>query len=111
MLTADISVEAQEQNRASVLRVYRDFAQARNAWKALAKGEIEPVATPNSAVALWKMSYEGQTVLVAHNFGGGSAAFAVTGCTTDKMIVSNGLADGSTGLLSLGPYASAVFLQ
>ena len=111
MLSADISVENQEQDDASVLRVYRKFAQARNAWKALAKGEIEPVSSPNSAVGLWKMSYEGQTVLVAHNFGGGSAAFAVTGCTTDKMIVSNGLADGSTGLLSLGPYASAVFLQ
>ena len=111
MLSADISVEAQEQEAASILRVYRNFAQARNAWKALAKGEIEPVASPNSAVALWKMSYEGQTVLVAHNFGGGSAAFAVSGCTTDKLIVSNGVADGSTGLLSLGPYASAVFLQ
>ena len=111
MLSEDISVEAQEQNDASVLRVYRKFAQARNAWKALAKGEIEPVSSPNSAVALWKMSYEGQTVLVAHNFGSGSAAFAVSGFMTDKMIVSNGLADGSTGLLSLGPYASAVFLQ
>ena len=111
MLTADISVESQEKEASSVLRVYRNFAQARNAWKALAKGEIEPINSPNAAVALWKMSYEGQTVLVAHNFGGGSAAFAVTGYTTDKMIVSNGVADGSTGILSLGPYASAVFLQ
>ncbi len=111
MLSESISVEAQEQDPASILRVYRNFAQARNAWKALAKGEIEPVSSPNSAVALWKMSYEGQTVLVAHNFGSGSAAFAVSGFMTDKMIVSNGLADGSTGLLSLGPYASAVFLQ
>ena len=111
MLSAEISVEAQEQDPASLLRVYRDFAQARNAWKALAKGQIEAISSPNSAVALWKMTYEGQTVLVAHNFGGGSAAFAVTGYTTDKMIVSNGIADGSSGLLSLGPYASAVFLQ
>ena len=111
MLSAEISVESQEKESSSILRVYRNFAQARNAWKALAQGEIEPINSPNSAVALWKMSYEGQTVLVAHNFGGGSAAFAVTGYTTDKMIVSNGVADGSTGILSLGPYASAVFLQ
>ena len=111
MLSGEISVEAQEKSSSSVLRVYRDFAKARNAWKALAKGQIESIKSPNSAVALWKMSYEGQTVLVAHNFGGGSAAFAVTGYTTDKMIVSNGMADGSSGLLSLGPYASAVFLQ
>ena len=111
MLSESISVEAQEQEPSSVLRVYRDFAKTRNAWKALAKGEMQQVSSPNSAVALWTMSYEGQTVLVAHNFGSGSAAFAVTGYTTDKMIVSNGLADGSSGLLSLGPYASAVFLQ
>ncbi len=111
MLSADISVEAQEQDPTSVLRVYRDFAKARNAWKALARGTIRAVSSPNAAVALWAMDYEGQTVLVAHNFGNGSAAFAVTGYKTDKMIVSNGMADGSSGLLSLGPYASAVFLQ
>ena len=111
MLTADISVEAQEQNQASLLRVYRDFAKARNSWKALAKGQIEEMSSPNSAVALWKMSYEGQTVVVAHNFGAGTAAFTVTGCTTDKMIVSNGVVTTSSGLLSLGPYASAVLLQ
>ena len=111
MLTADISVEAQEQSTASVLRVYRDFAQARNAWKALAKGQLEEMTSPNSAVALWKMTYEGQTVVVAHNFGSGSAAFTVTGCTTDKMIVTNGVVTASSGFLSLGPYASAVILQ
>ena len=111
MLTADISVEAQEQSTASVLRVYRDFAQARNAWKALAKGQLEEMASPNSAVALWKMTYEGQTVVVAHNFGSGSAAFTLTGCTTDKMIVTNGVVTASSGFLSLGPYASAVILQ
>ena len=111
MLSESISVEAQEQDAASILRVYRNFAKARNAWKALAKGQITEVKSPNSAVALWTMSYEGQTVLVAHNFGSGSAAFAVTGYKTDKMIVSNGMADGSSGILSLGAYASAVFLQ
>ena len=111
MLSADISVEAQEQDQASILRVYRDFAKARNAWKALARGTISAVSSPNAAVALWTMDYDGQKVLVAHNFGNGSAAFAVTGYKTDKMIVSNGMADGSSGLLSLGPYASAVFLQ
>ena len=111
MLSESISVEAQEQDNASILRVYRNFAQARNAWKALVKGQITEVKSPNSAVALWTMSYGNQTVLVAHNFGNGSAAFAVTGYTTDKMIVSNGVADGSSGILSLGPYASAVFLQ
>ena len=111
MLSAEISVEAQEQDAGSLLRVYRDFAKARNAWKALAQGEIEEMTSPNAAVALWKMSYEGQTVVVAHNFGAGTAAFTISGCTTDKMIVSNGVVTASSGFLSLGPYASAVFLQ
>ena len=111
MLTEEISVEAQEQSTTSVLRVYRDFAKARNAWKALAKGQLEEMTSPNSAVALWKMSYEGQTVVVAHNFGSGTAAFTVTGCTTDKMIITNGVVTASSGFLSLGPYASAVILQ
>ena len=94
-----------------MLRVYRDFAKARNAWKALAKGQIEEMTSPNTAVALWKMSYEGQTVVVAHNFGTGTAAFTLTGCTTDKIIVTNGVVTASSGFLSLGPYASAVILQ
>ena len=111
MLSADISVEAQQQNPASLLRVYRDFAAARNAWKALAQGEIEAVASPNNTVALWKMSCEGQTVLVAHNFGNGAPVITLSGYTTDKLIVSNGTVTAANGSLALGAYASAVFLQ
>ena len=111
MLTADISVEAQEQNAASVLRVYRKFAQARNAWKALAKGTIEAVSSPNSAVAIWKMTHEGQTVLVVHNFGNGAPVLPLSNYKTDKLIVSNGTVTVSNGAVALGAYSSAVFLQ
>ncbi len=111
MLTADISVEAQEQNAASVLRVYRDFAKARNGWKALAQGQIEAVSSPNSAVAMWKMSHEGQTVLVVHNFGSGAPVLPLSSYKTDKLIVSNGAVTVSNGAVALGAYASAVFLQ
>ena len=111
MLSADISVEAQGQSPASLLRVYRDFAKARNAWKALARGEMEALSSPNSAVALWRMSHDGQTVVVAHNFGSASPVVTLNGCTTDKLIVSNGTVSASDGSLVLGPYASAVFLQ
>ena len=111
MLTADISVEAQEQNNASVLRVYRKFAEARNAWKALAKGEIEPVASGKSSVALWKMTYEGQTVLVAHNFGGSLATVSVSGCDLEKVIVSNGTVTVSGTNINMEAYSSVVFLQ
>ncbi len=111
MLSEEISVEAQEQNNASVLRVYRDFAQARSAWKALALGEIEAVASPNSAVAVWRMKYEGQAVLVIHNFSGGSPVLPLPEYKTDRLIVSNGTVTVSDASVTLGAYASAVFLQ
>lgn len=111
MLSQEISVEAQEQNNDSVLRVYRDFAQARSAWKALALGEIEAVASPNSAVAVWRMKYEGQTVLVIHNFSGGSPVLPLPEYKTDRLIVSNGTVTVSDASVTLGAYASAVFLQ
>ena len=111
MLSADISVEAQEQNNASVLRVYRNFAKARNGWKALAQGQMEVLTSPNSAVAMWKMSHEGQTVLVVHNFGSGAPVLPLSNYKTDKLIVSNGTVTVSNGAVALGAYASAVFLQ
>jgi glycosidase len=111
MLSAEISVEAQEQSQSSVLRVYRDFAKARNGWKALAKGQIEEIVSPNSAVAMWKMSYEGQTVLVLRNFGSAGPVLPLSNYKTDKLIVSNGMVTVSNGAVALGAYSSAVFLQ
>ena len=113
MLTAEISVEAQEQDNASVLRVYRNFAKARNQWKALAKGEMSEVYTANAptALAAWKMSYEGQTVLVVHNFSSNALMMTLSGFKTDKLIVSNGTVSAADGSVALGAYASAVFLQ
>ena len=69
------------------------------------------MTSPNSAVAVWKMSYEGQTVLVVHNFGNATPVFTPAGCSLDKKIVSNGTVTVSNGSLALGAYASAVFLQ
>lgn len=111
MLTAEISVEAQQENEASILRTYRKFAAARNAWKALARGEMAEVASPNDAVAIWTMACEGQTVLVLHNFGSATPVITPAGYSTDKLIVSNGAVTVSGGSVALGPYASSVFLQ
>jgi glycosidase len=111
MLSADISVEAQEQNASSLLRVYRDFAKARNGWKALALGEMEVLSSPNSSVALWKMSYQGQSVLVIHNFSSSAPTLSLSNYKTDKLIVSNGTVTVSKGSVTLGACSSAVFLQ
>ncbi len=111
MLTEDMSVEAQLGDATSVLSVYRRFAKARNEWKALAKGEMEEISSPKSSVALWTMSYEGQTVLVAHNFGSSSATISLENFKFDKTIVSNYAVSVNDTDLTLGPYASAVYLQ
>ena len=113
MLSDAISVEAQFADPASLLNVYKDFAQARNAYKALAQGEIQEVSSSNAAVALWTMSYEGQTLLVAHNFGGNVATVNVPGAEldADHILVSNGVATANGPSLTLGAYASAVFAE
>jgi len=111
MLTDAISVEAQTADPASLLAVYRKFSEARNTYKALARGEIAEVSSSNNAVALWTMSYDGQTVLVAHNFGSGVASVNVSGYKTGQVLVSNGVVSGNGSSLTLGAYASAVFAQ
>ena len=114
MLTAGISVEAQTADPASILNVYRKFAEARNTYKALASGEMTEVSSPTAAVALWKMTSGDQTVLVAHNFGAAVVTTGVNGVSelsTDGILVSNGTVTVNNGSITLGPYASAVFAQ
>ena len=119
MLSADISVEAQDQNASSLLTTYRTFAQLRNNYKALASGEIEEYSTTSAALAAWKMTFEDQTVLVVHNFSGSKAAasftaekltdpIAVNGVVTLKTTTHEGQV--SNRVLTLDPYASVVFL-
>ena len=111
MLSDDISVEAQEADEASLLNVYKAFAGARNSYKALARGEISEVSSSNTAVALWTMSCEGQTVLVAHNFSAGVASVNVPDAKSENILVSNGVVTANGSSLTLGAYASAVFAQ
>lgn len=113
MLTENISVEAQSADPASLLSVYRAFAEARNTYKALACGEMTEVSSSNASVALWTMSYEGQTVLVAHNFGAGIVSANVPGgeLSSDRILVSNGIVSANGNTVTLGAYASAVFAE
>ena len=113
MLSEEISVEAQTADPASLLNLYRKFAEARNTYKALAHGEITPVNSSNNALALWTMSYDGQTVLVAHNFGAGVVTANVPGVDIQagNILVSNGVVTANGSSVTLGAYASAVFAQ
>ena len=111
MLSANISVEAQATDEASLLNVYKSFAAARNTYEALAHGEMQEVRSSNNAVALWTMSYEGQTVLVAHNFGAGVISVNVPDASNERLLVYNGIVTANGSSLTLGAYASAVFAQ
>ena len=114
MLTAGISVEAQTADPASILNVYRKFAEARNTYKALAYGEMTEISSSSAAVALWKMTSGDQTVVVAHNFGAAVTTTNVGGVSelsADGILVSNGTVTVNNGSITLGPYASAVFAQ
>ena len=111
MLSAEISVEAQTADPNSILNVYKKFAAARNAFKALAKGEMTEVTTTNNAAAIWTMSYDGQSVLVVHNFGDKVITTQVnelSSSTSGKVLVSNGVVSVNAASVTMGPFASAV---
>jgi glycosidase len=119
MLSAEISVEAQNENEASLLRLYQCFSQLRNEYKALAGGEMTPVNTSSSALSAWTVTSDGQTALVVHNFSGSKAAasfgtqdlsrcVALTGTATLKTTSRGDVV--SDRVLTLDPYSSAVFI-
>ena len=113
MLTGEISVEKQEQDSGSVLSLYRKFGELRDRYKALAKGSFEycPAAAANPSAAAWYREYDGQRILVVHNFGPGLVNITFSSDKLDNMIGSNGSASVKGERLSLGAYSSAMFLQ
>ena len=111
MLTANISVEAQQENKASILNVYKKFAKARNASKALAKGTIKEISSNDKAIAIWEMSYEGEKVLVGHNFGPGTVTVPLSGYSSENELVSNGSIGKAGNGITMGPYSSVVYKQ
>ena len=111
MLTANISVEAQQGDNASILNVYKKFGKARNASKALAEGSIKEVSSNKSSIAVWEMNYDGEKVLVAHNFGPGTVTVSLSGYSTENELVSNGTIGKANGGITMGPYSSVVYKQ
>ena len=113
MLTADISVEAQEADANSVLSVYRKFGKAREEYAALAEGLLgycAEVSGASSVCAFFRI-VEGQTILVVHNFGGGNANLNFSTSKLDDMILANGTVAVNGSRLTLGAYSSALFMQ
>ena len=111
MLTADISVEAQQANNASILNVYKKFAAARNSSKALAAGTIKEIKSTNNAIGMWEMNAGDEKVLVVHNFGGANVNVQVSGYSTENELVSNGTVGKTGNGITVGAYSSVVYKQ
>ena len=113
MLTAGISVESQSADENSILNVYRRFGVLRDEYKALAKGSFDYCSAASSAgsVSAWYRTFEGQKVLVVHNFSGGNVSVSFPSDKLDNQIASNGSVTVNGSKVALGAYSSVVFLQ
>lgn len=118
MLTADISVEAQEANNASLLNVYKTFAKLRNSYPALATGEMKEHGTYNStngsygSIACWYMEASGEKkLLVVHNTANSTKSLAFPNDNLSKPVALLGEATIQGTTLNIGANSSVVFEQ
>lgn len=112
MLTSSISVASQSADENSILNVYRTFGKLRATYKALSKGSFTTrLINGSTSVSAWYREYDGQKILVIHNFSGGGTTVTLAGDKTENLIGSNGSVAVRDGKLTLGGYSSAVFLQ
>lgn len=112
MLTSSISVASQSADENSILNVYRTFGKLRATYKALSKGSFTTrLINGSTSVSAWYREFDGQKILVIHNFSGGGTTVTLAGDKTENLIGSNGSVAVRDGKLTLGGYSSAVFLQ
>lgn len=118
MLTASISVEAQEEEAGSLLNLYRDFARLRNTYPALAEGRMvrHPVYNDGYAeqesVSVWYRKKGSERMLVAHNFGDQPQTLTLTDDLKKAVGVSGDVhmkRNANDIQLTLGGYSSVVF--
>lgn len=109
MLTASISVEAQEADSGSLLHVYRSFARLRNTYPALASGTMSATGINSSTVASWYMtSADGQKMLILHNLGSSAATLTLTD-DLSKPVALLGSASKKGSTLTIQGHSSVVF--
>ncbi len=108
MLKADISVEAQQANDDSILKVYQTWSRLRNTYPALASGEMTKAGLSGSSIASWYMTSGSQKLLVIHNVATSEKKVTVTD-SMEKPIGLLGTASYAGTELTLGPNSSVVF--
>jgi len=108
MLKADISVEAQQANDDSILKVYQTWSRLRNTYPALASGEMTKAGLSGSSIASWYMTSGSQKLLVIHNVASSEKKVTVTD-SMEKPVGLLGTASYAGTELTLGPNSSVVF--
>ena len=108
MLKADISVEAQQANDDSILKVYQTWSRLRNTYPALATGEMTAASLSGSSIASWYMTSGSQKLLVIHNVATSEKEVTVTD-SMEKPVGLLGTASYAGTELTLGPNSSVVF--
>ena len=108
MLKAEISVEAQQADDDSILKVYKTWSQLRNTYPALATGTMKDAKLSGSSIASWYMEAGAQKLLVIHNVAGSEKKVTVEDSMA-KPIALLGTANAIGTTLTLGPNSSVVF--
>lgn len=119
MLSASISVEAQDADSKSVLNVYRDFAKVRNTYTALANGKMEAHSSYNDktvdnykGICCWYMSDGSHRMLVLHNFSTSSISLLFKDDLSNKVAELGSAETKKTNQgwsVSIGANSSVVF--
>lgn len=90
MLTANISVEAQQSDESSMLQVYTIFSRLRNTYDAFSYGQMTKVSTSEtSSIASWYMTgSNGEKFLVLHNTSSAAKSFTLSDLGTVQKAIA-----------------------
>lgn len=116
---ATATVNAQQQDNASLLQTYLTFTKLRNTYPALAEGTMskhpefnDSNASKYKSVAAWYMTKDNQKLLVMHNLGSAAVTLPMSD-KIEKVVAVSGkaqqLKDGNSLSVKLEKYTSVVF--
>ncbi len=108
MLTADISVEAQDADEQSLLNTYKTWGRLRDAYPALGNGEMSASNISGTGIASWYMSAGSEKMLVIHNCASVERTVSVSDSMSQPVALLGSAAYQGTQL-SLAGNSSVVF--
>ena len=109
MVTASISVEAQDSDKNSLLNVYKAWNRVRNTYPAMAEGTMTASSLNGGAIASWYMtSSDGKKMLVIHNCGNAEKRLGVAD-SISKPVVVLGTVKAERNTLIMPGHSSIVF--